>query len=127
MELHHHRFVLGTNRPDVDLLAAAQTPRQLVLGRIGPDGRFGEVLVLGRSGMQHDARVERQQALGRGQQRVDVDLLDPRLLDHELAEADEQLFQAGEVHRRAATHAFERLVDLRLFHHAARERRGQRR
>ena len=40
-----------------------------------------------------DAGVEGDQAVWRGQQRVDVDLLDPALLDDQLAEAHEQLLE----------------------------------
>ena len=77
--------------------------------------------------MHHDARIERQQPLRRRQQRVDVDLLDPRLLDHQLAEAHQQLFQRREVHRLAAAHALQRREDLGLLHHAPGQRGVQRR
>ena len=92
---------------------------------------FGKLAFLDVLAVQDDAGVERQQPLGRGQQRVDVDFLDPALLDHELAEADQQLLERGQVDRLAAAHALERLVDLGLLHHAARQggverRQGQR-
>jgi len=45
--------------------------------------------------VQHDAGVERDQPLGRREQRIDVDLADRPLLDDELAEADEQILQSG--------------------------------
>jgi hypothetical protein len=49
--------------------------------------------------VQHDARVERDQPIRGGEQRVDVDLLDRPLLHHELAEAHEEPLDRGEVHR----------------------------
>ena len=77
--------------------------------------------------MEHDAGIERDQALRRGEQRVDVDLLDPALFDDELAEADQQLVERGEVDRRAAADALQRGEDLRPLHHPPRERRVERR
>ncbi len=77
--------------------------------------------------MQDDARVERNQVLGRRQQRIDVDFLDPRLLDHELAEAHQQVFELGDVDGLASTNAFQRGEDLCLLHHAAGQRCVQRR
>ena len=62
-------------------------------------------------------RVERQKPLRRGEQGVDVDLLDPALLDDQVAEANQKLLERGQVHRLAAAHAFERREDLGLLHH----------
>ena len=44
---------------------------------------------------------------GRSEQRVDVDFGNPGLLDDELAEADEQLFEGGQVDRSATADALE--------------------
>ncbi len=77
--------------------------------------------------MEHHPRVERDQLVGTGEQRVDVQLADQRLLDDELAEADEELLQRGEVDRPATAHALECRVDLRALHHPAGERARQRR
>ena len=99
-----------------------------VLRRVGADGELGQILRLGDVRVvQHDAGVEGDQAVRRSEQRVDVDLLDPALLDDELAEADQQLLERGEVHRLAAADAFEGLVDLGLLHHAAGQRGVERR
>ena len=40
--------------------------------------------------MQHDARIECQKLFFSGEQRIDIDLPDPGLLDDELAEAHEE-------------------------------------
>ena len=72
-------------------------------------------------------RVQRKDAFGGNQQRIDVQFRNPRLLHHELAEAHEQLFERGDVRGFAAAHALERGVDLGALHHAARERAVQRR
>ena len=50
-----------------------------------------------------------------------------RLFGHELAEADHEPLQRGEVHRLAAAHALQRMINLRGFHHAAGERGVERR
>ena len=59
-------------------------------GRIA--GR-GQLRLLHLRPVDDDACVQRQQAIGRGQQRVDVDLLDPTLLDDEVAEPDQELLE----------------------------------
>ena len=48
------------------------------------------------------------------------------LLGDELAEADQQLLELGEVDAPAAADALERRVDLRALHHPAGERRVER-
>ena len=79
-----------------------------VLDRIGPDGGLGQRRFRGLWVVQHDARVQGQEASGRGDERIDVNFLDPRLLDDQLAEAHQQLFQRGDVHRGASAHALAR-------------------
>ena len=73
------------------------------------------------------ARIERQQPIRRSQERVDVELLDPGLLDDQMAEAHEKLFKSREVNRPAAAHAFERSDDPGLFHHPPGQRSVERR
>ena len=105
----------------------ASLPGRHVLHRIGANGGTRK-LVFGRVRLvQDDAGVERDQAIGRGEQRVDVDLFDPALLDDQLAEADDQGIERVEVDGFAAAHAFERGEDLRLLHLMAGERGGERR
>ena len=68
--------------------------------------------------MQDDAGVEGDEVIAGGKERVDVNFLDPALFGDELAEADHELFEGGEVHRLAAAHAFEGVVNLGALHHA---------
>ena len=100
MKSRHQRLVLGTNRPNGHLVPFLSVHRRRI-ARVGPNRerrqRVGEV-----RRMQHDAGIERDQPLRRDEQRVDVDLLDPALFDDELAEANQQLVERGEVDRRAA-------------------------
>ena len=101
MEAHHQRLVLGPDRAYRHGRAVAQRFVGDVLRRVGTDRRFAEGPRPRRLGVvQDDAGVEGDQALGRGQERVDVELLDPGLLDDELAEAHEQPLQRPDVDRR---------------------------
>src|SRR5262245_6646374 len=77
--------------------------------------------------MEHDSSIERDQAFGGGEQGVDVDLLDARLLDDERAEAHEEPLERGQVDGTAAADALEGLVDSRRLHHATSEGRVERR
>jgi hypothetical protein len=45
---------------------------------------FGSSVLRDLGAVHHHARIERDQPVGRGQQRVDVDFLDPALLGHQL-------------------------------------------
>ena len=74
--------------------------------------------------MQDDARVESDEAIGGSEQRVDVDLFDPALLDNQLAEADDESIERIEVNGFASAHAFEGGEDLRLLHLMAGESCG---
>ena len=65
--------------------------------------------------------------LGRGEQGVDVDLLDPGLLDDQLAEPHQELLQGREVDRLAAADALQGRVDPGLLHHPPGQGRVQRR
>src|SRR5215470_13740095 len=69
-----HSFVIGPDRPDVQSLPAMYDVG-LELDRIGTDGEARAALLPHRLA-HHDARVERQRALGIDQQRVDVELGD---------------------------------------------------
>ena len=77
--------------------------------------------------MNHHARVERQQPLGRGQQRIDVDFLNPRLFDDQFAEAHHQGFQGQQIHWLAPADALQGLEYLGLLHHAQGQSAVQRR
>src|SRR5262245_23156792 len=73
--------------------------------------------------MDDDARIQCEQTFRRGEQRIDVHLSDPRLIDHELGETYKQLFQGREVNGLASADALEGFVNARLLHHAAGQRR----
>jgi hypothetical protein len=75
--------------------------------------------------VQHHARVQRQHAVRGREQRIDVDLFDARLFGNQLTEAHQRLLEQRVIHRRAAAHAAQRLVDSGALHHAARERRRE--
>ncbi len=128
VELDHQRLVLGTDGADGDPLAVLHRPS----GHVHGPGRDGWPSAEARSSatlwlVHHHPRIEREQALGGGQQRVDVDLLDRRVLDDQVAEANHQLFQRRHVHRFASAHALQRFVDAGLLHHAPGQRGVQRR
>ena len=127
MEGDDQRFVLGTDGPDEHARARAGLPGRRILDWIRANGRTGELVFGGIGLLQHDARVERDEAIGGSEQRVDVDLFDPALLDDQLAEADDESIEGIEVDGFAAAHAFERGEDLRLLHLMAGERGGERR
>ena len=111
VEVHHQRLVLGPDRPDRRASCpSGQVHVRDVLPRVGPDRQARQVPRVGRRVMEDDARVERDQPLGRCEQRVDVDLADPALLDDELAEADEELLELVEVDAAAPADALERAV-----------------
>ena len=113
------RLVLGADGADRDVRAVLELPGDYILRRVGADGEPGQFVLGGLWVVQDHPGVERDEVIGGGEQRVDVDFLDPRLLGHELAEADHDFFERGEVHRLAAAHAFERVIDLGALHHAA--------
>ena len=80
------RFVLRSNRPDGQRRSVAARRRGHMLRRVGPDGWTGESTVGDGLVVEYDAGVERQEAARRSQERVDVNLANAGLLDHEVAE-----------------------------------------
>ena len=70
--------------------------------------------------LDHDARVERRQAVGAHLQRVDVHLDDLGEVDQQVARLDEGLLEGVHVDRRAAAVAAQQLGDLGLADHGAR-------
>ena len=111
VELHHQRLVLGADGADGDLGAVLERPRSDVLRRVGADRERRQLVLGARSASCSTTRASSAiSRSARGQQRIDVDLLDPALLDDQLAEAHQQLLQRGQVDRLAAAHALERLV-----------------
>jgi hypothetical protein len=77
--------------------------------------------------VKDDTGVEGEEVVRRGEQRIDIDLLEDRLLHHKLAEAHDQTLQHGEVHRRATADALQRGEDPRPLHQATGKRRRERR
>ena len=90
VELHHQGLVLGPDRAYRHGRAVAQLFVGDVLRGVGTDRRARKVLFARLRVVQNHAGVEGYEALGRGEERVDVQLFDPGLLDDELANAHEQ-------------------------------------
>ncbi len=55
--------------------------------------------------IEHDASIQREQTFVRGEQRIDIDFLDPGLFGHQVTEADQQFSQGRKIHRLASAHA----------------------
>ena len=105
MERHEQRFVLGPDGTEDDTSSVRRSPGSDVLAGIGANGeprQVGFVDILARA--RSRARRGRD-PLGRGEQRIDIDLLDPRLLDDQLAEPHQELLKRGQVDRRPAADA----------------------
>src|SRR5581483_4709650 len=121
VEFHHQRLVLRTDWTNGHL-DPGDFSRCNVLDWIRPDCRSGQIRFAHLRIVQHDARIQRHDLFGRNEKRVNVDLPDPALFDHQLAEAHKQLFKRVEIH--GATSAktfFQRVINLRPFHQPARQ------
>src|SRR5918995_1654106 len=127
VEAHHQGLVFGTDRAYRHGRAVAQLFVKDVLLRVRTDRGSWEVFFLRLRVVQNDTGVEGYQALRRGQERVYVELLDPGLLDDELARANEQPLQGADVDRRPTPDSTQRLEDSGPFHHPSGERGCQRR
>jgi hypothetical protein len=90
-------------------------------------GGSGQVLFFGVGFVQDDPGVEGDETLGRGQERVYVELPDPGLLDDEPREAHEQPLHGSQIYRRPSPDALQRLGDAGPLDHPACQRRGERR
>ena len=104
VELDQQRLVLGADRADQE----RRGPSWSVQGptycdRVGADRRPGQRPRRSSPGRGRSPgrRARAGRRAGRGEQRVDVDLADPGLLDDQPAEPDEQLLQGREVDRPA--------------------------
>ena len=97
-----------------------------VLGGIGTDGGARQPVRIDLRPVQDHPGVQRDQPPRRGEQRVDVDLSDPRLFDHQLAEPDQQPLQLAQIDGRVtAADALQELEDPGVLHHPPRQRRVQ--
>src|SRR5262249_40748111 len=74
VELNHLRLVLRPDGPDRHLGSATQLGGADVLRRVGADRRDGQAVVGDLGPVNDNARVEQDQALRGGEQRVQVDL-----------------------------------------------------
>ena len=83
MEVDQQWLVLGSDRSDRERLATRRAERCDVAQRVRPDGEPRQIRVGNLRGVKHDPRVERDEVLGRGEERVDVDLGDAALLGDE--------------------------------------------
>ncbi len=97
VELHHQRLVLGADRANRDGQTAFACKRGDVLGGIRADGGARQLVRSDFRPVQDHAGVQRDQPLGRGEHRINVDLLDPRQLDHQPAEPDQQPLQRAQI------------------------------
>src|ERR1017187_2630833 len=127
VEVHHQWLILGTNGTDDNRRAVLHIGRAAVLSWIGSNRELRQAVFGHARLMQHHARVKRDQPLGRREQRIYVDFLDPALFNHELAETNQQLLQCREINRRSPAYTFQGREDARALHPAARERDIQRR
>src|SRR5262245_42157247 len=77
--------------------------------------------------MNNHSCVERNQTLGRGQQRVDINLSDPGLFHHQLTESHQKLLERGHVDGLTAANTLQCLKNSCLFYHSTRQSGVQRR
>ena len=131
MELDQQRLILGTDRPEDHLGAILGGPGSDVLRGVRADGQSREVRDAEVGSVDDHPGIQRQEPLGRGEQGIDVNLLDPLLLDDQMAEPDQELLEGSEVDRPATADSLECGVDLRLLHHppsqgGVEQRQGQR-
>ena len=116
------------DRTNEDTKAVIGADPALPLVGIRPDGEIG----IGTRQL-HLARLDAQPSVQRDhaglvrKQRVDVELLDRRAIDHELRQPPQRLGDRREVGGRPVAIAFEQLVDAGLLHEIARQLVIQRR
>ena len=127
MEAHHGRFVLRADGTDAEGGAVLRLEGESVLDGIRANGERRQCVVRSGPRMKDHASVQSDDALGRHQKRVNVNLVDSRLLDDHLAEAHQRLFQRLKVDGLPAPDALHRPVDVGLLHHAPRQRGVERR
>mmetsp|Transcript_91030 Transcript_91030/g.253444 ORF Transcript_91030/g.253444 Transcript_91030/m.253444 type:complete len:344 (-) Transcript_91030:179-1210(-) len=124
VEALHHLLVLWEDRPHRDAAAGLQVMLEDVLVRVRAD-RGARQLLQARVVQQH-AGVKREDALGRGDEGVDVALGDLGMVHHQDAETDHHVDQSLNVNALHATDALERGEDLGLLEHLLRQVRVQR-
>src|SRR5262249_22872716 len=91
VESHHQRLILRTNRTQCRGASIPQRDLRNILRRIWAN-RTARHLFNRRGRIVEDyPRIQTDQTIGRRKQWIDIDLLDPWLIDHELAETDKNL------------------------------------
>ena len=116
VELHHQRLVLRTDRPDQYWCSGLGLPLSDVLSRVGPNGSRGQSFEGCVCDMKHNPCIQGKKATARRKQWIDIDFLDPGLLDDKPAEANNNSFQGVDVHWSAAPHTFECGENMGLLH-----------
>ena len=114
VERNQQRLVVGPDRSDREPRAVAGGLVPDVFGRVRANGGPGQLRDRERGIVQDDARIQRDDARRRRQQRVDVDLVDPALVGDEIAEAHEQRREAVEIDGGPAANTAQRPRDPRL-------------
>jgi len=120
-------LIFGANWPESDLGSILVCPGSDVLRGVRADGQSRKVRNPDIETVNDDPGIQRQEPFGRGEQGIDVDFLDPFLLNHQMAEPDHELLEGGDIDRSAATDSPQRGIDLRLLHHPPGQGRVERR
>ena len=71
--------------------------------------------------MKDPTRVPRDEFVGPGEKKIDFNIRDAWILNHQLAKAHQQFFQFCQIDWRLAPHAFQRLEYICAFHHPPRQ------
>src|SRR6266566_3481549 len=98
-----------------------------ILGWVTADGGPRETRIRYVTTEQHHAGIERQQLLGRCNQRIDIDFAKARLVDNKLAESHKECFERFEIDTLASPDSFEGRKDFGSFHETFPQRGVQRR
>ncbi len=73
VKFHHQRLIFRSNRANEHLRAVLHGPAPDVLRRVGANGGARKLFGGNIRGVENDAGVERDDSVGRSEQRVDVD------------------------------------------------------
>src|ERR1022692_3005477 len=107
------RLVLRTYGPDDDFLAVGELPGGRVLIRVWLNRQLWLRLIRRR---QNNSRIEGEQAIRTGQERIDVDLPNIEKVAQQVTEADEQHLQLVKRNRRLPPDALQGRKDSRPLH-----------
>src|ERR1700755_305195 len=107
MQTDEQRLVFGGNRANDHVFAVFHRPGSDVLRGVGTNRGAGQLIALDIWAVDNDSGVEGKQSLGRSEERIDVDLLDPWLLGDQVAEANQQFLECGDVDGFASANALQ--------------------